>query len=199
VVESERLLDLSLDDFLKRLASDAPTPGGGAVAALAGALAAGLGRMVAALTIGRKRFAQAEPQVREVDERLAGAERMLHRLIEEDAAAYGVLSEALKRDKNDPQRAESVRQAASLAGTVPLETVTVSAGLLADLEQLRALGNPLLGPDVEAGVQMARAAMHAGAENVRANLGLMRPEDARLVEQQLQAVLQAHPGPGQSA
>lgn len=188
-MEDESLTKLPIDEFLKRLASDAPTPGGGSVAALTGALAAALGQMVSALTVGRPRFAAVESQVRAVADRLSRARDMLCKLVDEDAAAYGVLRAAFKLDKHDPQRAEQVQRAAGLAGSVPLETVAVSATVFSDLKHLRKLGNPLLRPDVEAGIHHAQAAMHAAAANVRANLPLMSTREADHIDKQLEALL----------
>jgi len=81
------LLQLSLAEFLDRLASDTPTPGGGSVAALTGALAASLGKMVCAFTLGRPKFAAVEPEVRVLSDRLTRAGSMLRALVDEDAAA----------------------------------------------------------------------------------------------------------------
>lgn len=167
------LVNLSIGEFLDRLASDAPTPGGGAVAALAGALAASLGRMACGLTAGKKKFAEVEPQVSQIASRLARAALMLGRLIDEDATAYAELSAAFGIDRSDPTRKERLAEAAGLAAAVPLETVAVSRQVLGDLRRLEPIGNPNLRADMEAGIHLARAAMHAAAANVRANLPLL--------------------------
>jgi formiminotetrahydrofolate cyclodeaminase len=187
----EPLARLPIAEFLDRLASAAPTPGGGSVAALTGALAAALGRMVAAFTVGKPKFAPVEPQVRGLAQRLARADELLRRLIDEDAAAYGELSAAFKLDKSDPRRADHIAAAARLAASVPLETAAVSARVLADLDELRKVANPLLRADMEAAGHLARAALHAAAANVRANLPLMQADEARHVEQELRGLLPA--------
>src|SRR5690349_12619093 len=84
----------SLDGWIDELAGGAPTPGGGSAAALAGTLAAALVAMVARLTIGKKAYAGVEAQAREI---LAEAEHLrveLRRLVDEDATAYGGVSQA---------------------------------------------------------------------------------------------------------
>jgi formiminotetrahydrofolate cyclodeaminase len=187
-VANASLLNLTVDQFLTRLASDAPTPGGGSVAALTGALAAGLGQMVCAFTVGKPKFAAVEPQVRDLAERLRRAAELFRALVDEDAAAYDVLSAALKLDRSDPQRQERVAQAAALAGTVPLETATLSANVLSDLAHLRKIANPLLSSDVVAATHLAQAAQDAAAANVQANLALMRPADAQQIAAQLEAL-----------
>lgn len=189
----ETLADLPVAAFLERLAAGSPTPGGGSAAALAGALAAALGRMVAALTLGKPRYAAVAAELHALAARLARAQGMLRRLMDEDAAAYSALSAALKLDAADPQRAAQVADAAGLAARVPLETAAIAAEVGHELERLAAVGNPRLRPDVEAGLHLARAAVQAAAANVRANLPQMAPEDARVIEAQLAAV--AGPAP----
>jgi formiminotetrahydrofolate cyclodeaminase len=180
---------LSIHDFLDRLASDAPTPGGGAVAALTGALAASLGKMVCVLTIGKPRFAEVERQVEQIASRLTRAGLMLTRLIEEDAAAYSELGAALKLGRSDPKRKEQLTQTAGLAAAVPLETVAVSRQVLGDLRRLEPIGNPNLRSDVEAGIHLARAAMAAAAANVRVNLPLLPDARARKVDEEIERLL----------
>ena len=172
-----------------------PTPGGGSVAALTGALAAALGRMVAAFTLEKPKFAAVAPQVGQLAGRLQRAEEMLRRLIDEDAAAYGVLDAAFKLDKADAQRAARIAEAAGLAGSVPLETATLAARVLDDLTQLRGIGNPLLRSDADAARQLAYAALQAAAANVRANLALMAPEESKPIAAQLDALLASQRAP----
>jgi formiminotetrahydrofolate cyclodeaminase len=192
-VERNCLSDLPISEFLDRLASDAPTPGGGSVAALTGAQGAALGRMVAALTLGKPKFADVEARVSEIDRRLDRAGTMLRRLMDEDAAAYEVLRGAFKLDKADPQRAERIRQAAGLAGSVPLETATLCARVLADLIELVEIGNPLLEADAAAGRHLARAAILAAAANVRANVPLMSENEAAEIQRQIDGLIDGLP------
>ncbi len=193
-------VDLPIAEFLERLSSDAPAPGGGAAAALVGGLAAALGKMVCALTAGRQRFAGVEPQIRQAAARLTRAGVLLRPLMDEDAAAYGQLHAALKMDKTDPRRKLRVVEAAALAAAVPLETVAVCRHVLEDLCRLAEIGNPNLRADVEAGAWMARAAMHAAAANVRANLPLLDEQQAETVAAELEHLLtEATAEPAQDA
>lgn len=186
----DSLVRLTVEDFVDRLASRSPTPGGGSVAALVGVLAAGLGRMAAALTLGKPKFADVEPNVRAIATRLERADAMLRRLVDEDAAAYGVLSAALKQNPDDPTRRVKVQEAAALAGSVPLETVAFIAQVHSELQRLRGSANPALRSDVDAGIHLTHGAMLAAAANVRANLPLMSSHDAERVERQLDALLE---------
>lgn len=183
------LTELTVEQFLAQLGSETPAPGGGAAAALVGALAANLGRMACALTIGKPRFADAEPRVRELNARFGRAATLLAHLISEDAAAYAELNTAFKIVRTDPQRDEQVARAATVAAAVPLETLAVSRRVLRDLERLAELGNPKLAADIRAGVRFAESAMSAAAENVRANLPLVQNEYAEQVRHELDSML----------
>ena len=183
------LLKLPIDEFLNRLASDAPVPGGGSAAALGGALAAALGRMVCGLTAGKPKFADVTPQIEPLAARLTRSELMLRRLIDEDAAAYAELSAAFKIDKSDPERKKKIAAAAEIAAAVPLETAAVSRQVLGDLRRLEPIGNPNLRSDVEAAIHFARAAMLAAAANVRINLSMLPEEQAKTVSATLESLL----------
>lgn len=184
------LLQLPVSAFLDRLAANTPTPGGGSVAALTGSLAACLGRMVAAYTVGKPKFAAVEAEVTTLAERFARADEMFRRLIDEDAAAYEVLNAALRRKKDDLERPKQVADAAVLAASVPLETALLALKVADDLARLKVIGNPLLASDALAAHGLARAAVDAAVANVRANLPLMAAEARGAVEGQLAAFSQ---------
>ncbi|MBN2447227.1 MAG: cyclodeaminase/cyclohydrolase family protein [Phycisphaerae bacterium] len=179
------LLSLSLNSFLDRLASEEPTPGGGSVAALVAALAAGLGEMSCAYTLGRPKFAAVELQVRDITTHLKRAGQMLRCLIDEDSEAYADLSAAFAMDKSAPDRRMRIQDASSVAAGVPFQTAALSRQVHSDLRRLLDLANPRLKSDVEAGVCLADAAFKAAVANVRINLPFMRPTDAARMEQEL--------------
>lgn len=180
---------LPIDDFLDRVASEKVVPGGGGVAALAGALGASLGSMACALTIGKPKFAEVEPEVQRIASRLNRATLMLKQLIDEDAAAYAELSAAFKIDRSDPTRKGQISKMAALAAAVPLETVAVSRQVLGDLRRLEPIGNPNLRSDVSAAIYLVQAAMHAAAANVRVNLPFLNKEQAANVAGELERLL----------
>jgi formiminotetrahydrofolate cyclodeaminase len=184
-VAENSLTNLPVAQYLVRLASDAPTPGGGSVAALTGALAAALGQMACALTLGRARFAAVESQVRELSNRFGRARSLLEDLIDEDADAYAELFAALRIPGNDPQRQARIAAAACVAATVPLETACICHELAAELATLRSLGNPNLAADMESALHLASAARRSAVANVRANLPLLAPSDRDRLEREL--------------
>lgn len=189
-MSDQSLIQMTLDDFLDRLASDAPTPGGGSVAALTAALAASLGRMVCALTIGKPDFAEVKQDVSQISSRLTRAALLLRRLVDEDASAYGELHAAFKLKRSDDTRKQKIAEAAGLAAAVPLETIAVSRRVLSDLRRLEMIGNPNLRADMESGIHLSRAAMHAAAANVRANLPLLSDNQAGKADEELGRLLE---------
>ncbi len=182
------LLQLDLDTFLEALASDAPAPGGGAVAALAGAMAADLGRMVCRLRGSR---AAGEAERRELEafaERLRRASVCLRRLIDEDAAAYAQLNAELRRPKHDPQRAGRVAAAAGLAAAVPLEVAKLARRVGQELQTLEPRAGASLACDVRVGQALAAAAVHAACDLVRANLPLLTEGDRQRLAGELESL-----------
>lgn len=187
---ADSLLGLSIAEFLDRLAANAPTPGGGAVAALVGAQAAALGCMACAFTLGNSRFADVEGQVAPLAARLHKAAALLRTLIDEDAAAYEQLSAAFRTPKSDAGRGARIAAAAATAAAVPLETVALARDVRRELAKLAPLANPNLRADVEVGLHLADATMKSAAINVRVNLPFLSAADAARIGAELDRLLQ---------
>lgn len=183
--ESPGLLRIPMQEFLARLASGDPTPGGGAAAALTAALAAGLARMVCALTLNRPRFAAVETQILAIQEVLTHAADMLSVLVDEDAQAYAAFAAALRLDKNDPSRARRIEESASIAAAVPLQTAMLARRVERLAQELTRIGNPTLKADVESAIHLSRAAIGAASANVRCNLPFLTAPDRTRVEHEL--------------
>ncbi len=181
-------IDAPLRNYLAQLASETPTPGGGSCAALVAALAAGLGEMVAAFTVGRAKFAAVEPDVRIIREHLGQAREMLQRLIDQDAEAYAGLSAAFKLDRTDPLRGGKIQSAAAIAAGVPFQTAVLARRVGSDLQTLQSIANPNLITDVKAGLAFAQAAFSAAIANTQANLPYMESRDAERMRGELRAI-----------
>jgi glutamate formiminotransferase/formiminotetrahydrofolate cyclodeaminase len=164
----------SLDGFVGAVASSAPTPGGGSVAAHAGALGAALAQMVAGLTIGRKKYAAVDAEMRELALRASALRATLGGLVERDAQSYTAVSEAYKMPKEPASaataRSAAITQALLRASDVPLET----ARACADVAELAALvgakGNTNAVSDAGVAALLAEAACKGAAYNVRINV-----------------------------
>ncbi len=170
-----------LNAFLGELASDSPTPGGGSVAALCGALGASLNSMVANLTIGKKKYADVEDDMKKA---LAGAETLrveLAQMIDEDAAAFDKVMVALKMPKESDEekatRRTALQQALVDAATVPLAVMEMCAGVIQLAGPVAEKGNTNAVSDAGVAALVARAGLHSARLNVLINLGGIRAEE----------------------
>lgn len=179
----------SLAGFVASVASSAPTPGGGSVAAHAGALAAALAQMVAGLTVGRKKYAAVEAEMKEVALAAAALVTELSALVAQDAAAYGAVSAAYKlpaeSDADAASRRSAIGRALLGAAEVPLRTARACVRVLELAETVAARGNPNAVSDAGVAALLAEAACRGAIYNVRINVSALedKTEGARLVDE----------------
>ncbi len=164
-------MNLSLDDFLAQLGSAKPTPGGGSVSALTGALAAALGAMVCHLTIGKPRYAEHEAAMRAALAELERLQAELTRLIDADIAAYQQLAAAYRLPKEPPEpRDTALREALKPATEVPLRIAEAAAEVLDCLPPVVRHGSSLACSDAGMAALLAVTAIRSAALNVWINL-----------------------------
>lgn len=179
---ADSLPELSLAVFLDRLASRAPTPGGGSASALAGATAAALLHMVLELTAGRASDADVTDQVALTELATAAAtwQSELLALVQSDAAAYDAVVAARRLPRDTDRDAEARRTQMTLATreatSVPLEIVRRASAVLELAERVAPVGTRSAISDVGVAALLAAAAMRGAALNVRINLPFL-PED----------------------
>lgn len=177
---SERFLDKTLGQFLDELASNAPVPGGGSVSALSGALAAGLVTMVCDLTIGKKRYAGVEDEIREIRRQAEDLRQRLQTLIQADVDAYGGLAAAYKlpRDSDEQQadRYAAIQQATIGATEVPLQIAEAAAQVVELSAPAAKKGSKLAVSDAGIAALLGEAAVHSALMNVKINLGTIEDE-----------------------
>lgn len=165
---------LPLDEFLAALASAEPTPGGGTAAAVSGAMGAALVEMVAALTLGKEKFADAHAAVRPVADAAAAARREMLALAREDAQAFEAVVAARRLPKNTEDekaaRAEAVSRSNRVATEVPMRTARAAARLLELLPELVAKGNPSAASDAGTAALLLEASTEGALLNVGINL-----------------------------
>ena len=176
-----KLTEMKSVDFLSALASSAPAPGGGGGAAMAGALAAALASMVCNLTIGKEKFAQQEPEVKELLDEAEEVRQSLLALVEDDAAVFNSFMACYKLPKateaEKSARIAAIRSAAKQAAEVPLAIARASYRALMLAERLVCIGNPGVITDGACSAILARAALRCAEYNVRINLGLTKDEE----------------------
>ncbi|HTY58296.1 MAG TPA: cyclodeaminase/cyclohydrolase family protein [Bacteroidota bacterium] len=164
----------TLAAFLDELASSSPAPGGGSVAALAGALGAALTTMVCNLTIGKKKYAAAEEEMKKILVQSEEMRGLFTALIDKDTEAFNKVMEALSLPKEtEPQKAlrsAAIREATKEATNVPLEVMKHCIDGLALAQQVAAAGNVNSISDAGVSAYMLHAAVESAALNVRINL-----------------------------
>jgi glutamate formiminotransferase/formiminotetrahydrofolate cyclodeaminase len=178
------LASMTLRAFADELSADSPAPGGGSVAALAGALAAGLATMVANLSHAKRGFEAKQPEL----ERIAGeGQAIKDRLlaaVDADTAAFDRYLEAMRLPKSTPEEI-ALRDAAMTEATVgtievPLGTLEACPRIVELCQQVAAIGMAASISDAGSGAEMARAAAACAYQNVCINLpGLGDPEIRR--------------------
>lgn len=166
--------DLTVGQFIERLSSAEPVPGGGAASALAGALGASLVAMVAALSTGRPRYAAHEATLTRCGDvgRSLGSDFL--RLADRDAEAYAGYATALKlpreTEAQQAARKTAIQAAARAASEAPWECVKACGALITAAEALAGRSNVNAASDVLVAALLAEAAARGAAENVRINL-----------------------------
>jgi formiminotetrahydrofolate cyclodeaminase len=164
----------SLETFLDHLASSAPTPGGGSVAALCGALSAALSSMVANLTLGREKYRDVEPAIREALEHSERLRASFTQLINDDIAAYNALSAAYKLPKATPDeqatRSTQIQAALHDAAEAPLRIAEQARQALNLCRTLAEIGNLNVISDAGVAAIAAHAALESAELNVLINL-----------------------------
>jgi formiminotetrahydrofolate cyclodeaminase len=186
-------LDLSLGEFLERVASDRPAPGGGSVAAVVVALAAALSGMAARLST--RQLADAP----ELACRADAARRRVAPLARIDAESYGRVLDALREPET---REERLRDALSGAADVPLAVAEVGSEVAGIAARLVEEGNPNLEGDAMTAVLLADAGVRAAAALAGINLSAAKVEDdrseraSRLVDRSAATVRRATGGDG---
>lgn len=172
-----KMLEKPATQFLSELSSNAPVPGGGGASAAVGAFAAALGMMVTNLTIGKKKYADYEEEVKAVRDRLEGLRDQLIDLVDSDAVAFEPLSKAYSIPKDDPERDTIMENALYEASVVPMSIMETVLAAAKELEILVAKGSKLAVSDVGVGILFAQAAIEGASLNVYINTKSMKDRE----------------------
>jgi formiminotetrahydrofolate cyclodeaminase len=171
---TDPVVDQRLGDFLEALASDQPTPGGGAAAAVSAALAASLTAMVLRLSLDRPKYAAfADLHAEALAASDAARSRFLE-LADEDATAYAgyraARSMPRETDAEKDAREAATRDAARVAAKVPLEVVKACQAQVELVDRVAGRSNLYVASDLDVAALLLDSAARAAAANVRVNL-----------------------------
>jgi formiminotetrahydrofolate cyclodeaminase len=190
------LTSLPLADLLDRIAAPTPAPGGGAAAAIAGALGAAVSAMVASLPRTRHNTPDERTRLDLAARDLAAHRVALARLADDDTAAVEALMAAARRPHGTAAEADARRQAIAdatrEATRVPLETSRLCAEALERTRDVAAAGARVAVSDIFVAIGLLKAAADGAASNVRANIdGLADETFVRETTRQLTRTLDA--------
>ncbi len=169
--------DLSVRAFTDELAAKVSVPGGGGASALVGALASALGSMVGNFTLGKKKYADVEPEIISLMDKAAELQNKLLACIDKDAEGFEPLSRAYGLPKDAPGRDETLEKCLRDAAAVPFEIAELAAEVIAVQEEFAKKGSKLMVSDAGCGAAFARAALEGAVLNVRVNTKLMKDRE----------------------
>lgn len=165
---------LTIEEFLARLGSSDPTPGGGALAALAGAMAAAMLTMVCNLTTGKPQYADVEEAIQALLAETRAAERRLLALANADAEAFLAVRDAYRlpraSDEERAARAAAIEAAMHGATEVPLTTAEASRALVELAARAADVANVLILGDVAVAAHLAVGAARGAADQAQLNI-----------------------------
>jgi len=173
------LADMKISEFLERLGSKAPVPGGGAVAGVSNAIAAGLGGMVIAYSLDKKSLAQHQRMLEEGDETLKKLRTLAMQQADDDAAAYGCLNALWSKPADDPERVDGFQDAVRGAIKAPGAIMETSSLILEVLGRLPGCSAPHLASDLSIAIETAIMGARSAERNVTVNLPMLTDDAER--------------------
>ena len=165
--------DMNIGEFSEALASKSPVPGGGGASALVGALGTALGEMVGNFTVGKEKYADVEPEIKQILAQAEDIRKALLSCVDEDAAAYEPLSKAYGIPKDDPKRGEILEKCLRDAAAVPMKILELTCRAIGLHRELCEKGSGTIISDVGTGVVFCWSALYGAALNVKVNTKLM--------------------------
>lgn len=172
------LADLTLKDFLDKVAGSDPAPGGGSIAALNGAIAAALAAMVAGLTIGKKGYEAHEELMQHIRRLACGQQSQFMADVDRDSEAYNRVFACFKlpkvTDDEKAARSAAIQEATREAAEIPMQVARNAYELMSIIADVAGLGNRNAITDACVAMMSARSAVLGALMNVRINLGSLK-------------------------
>jgi formiminotetrahydrofolate cyclodeaminase len=174
-------VEKTVTDFLEELASASPAPGGGSVSALAGSLGTALISMVCHLTIGKKRYAEVEEDVKQILLKSEKLRDQLTGLVDKDTEAFNLVMNALsmpkETDEQKDARAQAAESATKQATMVPFLVMQMAEDAIEICDELAQKGNTNALSDAGVAALMIAASCRGAYYNVRINLASLKDSD----------------------
>ncbi|MCK4366624.1 MAG: cyclodeaminase/cyclohydrolase family protein [Thermoplasmata archaeon] len=172
-----------MDEFMEKVASDSPTPGGGSVSALASSLGCALAEMVAKISLKKEVDEESAKELRASLDRSEELRTKLTRLVDEDAQAYQAVLDAYSlpkgTDEERQERTRTIQDALVRAAEPPLQIMRTSLEVLETARFLAENGSKSACTDAGVAALMAQAGLRGGYLNVRVNLASVRNKETK--------------------
>lgn len=171
----------TIPEFIEVLASKEPVPGGGGAAALCGAVGTALGNMVGSLTVGKKKYAAVEDEIKELKERCGKLQKEFLALIDKDAEMFEPLSKAYSLPKDTEEekahKAEVIEKCSKDACVVPLEIMEKSCEAIDIIDEFAKKGSVLAVSDAGCGAAVCKSALYAASLNIFINTKSLKDKE----------------------
>jgi len=168
------LVKLKISEFVDEVSRDTPAPGGGSIAALAGALGSALASMVVNLSIGKGEFDSRYEELCQLAEKAQAAKDELIRAVDADTEAFNEVIVGMRMAKDTQEqmalRSKAIQAGYKLASEVPLRTAQLCREVLDFCQSAADIGNKAVMSDAGVGALMAYAGVQGAIHNVRINL-----------------------------
>ena len=168
------MVDLTIKEFLGKLCTAEPVPGGGGASALAGGICAALCSMVASLTTGKKKYAQYQQDIERILAETEHSVQAMEALIQKDADAFAPLSKAYGIPKETPGRDAVLEDALKTACSAPLAILYEACKIVPILEELVTKGSKIALSDVGVAAAACETAIKGSLLNIAINTKLMK-------------------------
>ncbi|MGR3319075.1 MAG: cyclodeaminase/cyclohydrolase family protein [Candidatus Anammoxibacter sp.] len=173
-------VDAPLRKYIEDASSGTPTPGGGSVVALVGALGTAMASMASSFTIGKEKFKNVRPEVNVILDKCNESREELLNMMNEDVECYSCVTEAYSlpksTDSERKERTEAIQEALKKAVEVPSKVLNCCLKVLEEIRRLADIANPNLISDVGVAALLTNAALLGGKLNVDINIAYIKDE-----------------------
>ena len=174
------IFEVSLKEFIDTTASDSPTPGGGSVSAVVGALGSALVQMVGNLTVGKEKYKDVEGEVKELLDKSSKIMNELKELTRKDIEHFDAFIKALSMPKDTEEqkqkRSEAIQKTLKEAANTPLSVARLGVEMLLVANRMAEIGSKMVISDAGVAAHLIEASIHSALITVDSNLVLIKDE-----------------------
>ena len=178
---------MDLNNFMERLASKEPAPGGGAASALVAMVGSALSSMVSALTEGKKGYEHVQERVKAIELKMLEIRKNLERLMQEDEQAFNKISSTWKlpkiTDEEKVARKKALQTALRDAIEPPWRIANLASDVMDNALDLLSIGNKNAITDSACSLIFAFSAAEGALLNITINVNLIDDASFRTAQE----------------